>query len=95
MVARDTADVDRRVRTFRFARIRSADSQAEEFAYPSPNEYDPEVLRRDSMGIWLGAALGFGEGAEVLEPEELREKIAERLRGAAKSYEAEAAVQEA
>lgn len=148
VVARDTADGEQRVRTFRFARIRTADVLKQGFPYPAPNEYDPDVLRRDSMGIWLATdapltvrvrlsqdwavyarhhrwhesqrvvrehedgslelelrvrlcpelekwVLGFGEGAEVLEPEELRQTIAERLRAAAARYTAEDAVQSA
>ncbi|HLV66007.1 MAG TPA: WYL domain-containing protein, partial [Polyangiaceae bacterium] len=54
LFARDVEDTVSGVRTFRFARLRSAQALSETFAYPSPNEYDPEVLLRDSVGIWLG-----------------------------------------
>jgi len=136
----DVADRDSGVRPFRFARIQKADVRLNEtFPYPAPNEYDPEVLLRDSIGIWLGAGdpcrvrlrldaswavyarhhrwhesqrivrqledgsvelevlvraspeleqwvLRFGEGAEVLEPKNLREVIAKRLGAAAARY---------
>ncbi len=41
-------------KAFRFARILSIDLDNEKFEYPAQNEYDPAVLFRDSIGIWLG-----------------------------------------
>ncbi len=128
-----------RLRTYRFARLLSVDATGESFSYPEPNEYDPAVVFRDSIGIWMGEpdpcrivvrlssqwgvyarhhrwhqsqqvlqvqddgavdvelrcrpcpeleqwVLRFGEGAEVLEPRELRERIASRLAEASKRY---------
>lgn len=51
----DAEEGPRRVRTFRFARIRKAKVLPQTFIYPATNEYDLEVLLRDSIGIWQGA----------------------------------------
>src|SRR5690606_1389112 len=112
-------------------RIADVERLDESFPYPSPNEYDPEVVFRDSIGVWAGAPepcrvrvrlsrewsvhakhhrwhhsqriarehsdgsvevelmvrpcpeleqwiLRFGETAEVLEPPELRDRLAAR-----------------
>jgi predicted DNA-binding transcriptional regulator YafY len=37
---------------FRFGRIQELELTAEAFSYPTATEYDPEVLFRDSIGIW-------------------------------------------
>jgi predicted DNA-binding transcriptional regulator YafY len=38
---------------FRFARILEFEATADHFEYPSPNKYDPEVVFRDSLGIFV------------------------------------------
>lgn len=126
---------------FRFGRIQELEVSAEAFSYPTATEYDPEVLFRESIGIWASGpepirivvrmapywavfakhhswhrsqqvvreladgsvelqfrvrpclefeqwVLRFGENAEVLEPLELRAKIAARLATAAARYAA-------
>ena len=44
---------------FRFGRIQELEVSTETFTYPTPTEYDPEVLFRDSIGIWAS-----GPGAD-------------------------------
>lgn len=135
---------DQAPRTYRFARILTIDIEAERFEYPEQNEYDPAVLFRDSVGIWLGEPepcqvrvrlssywatyarhhrwhqsqksralddgtveiellirpcpefeqwiLRFGEGAEVVEPTELRERVKVRLAKALETYANSASV---
>lgn len=130
--------VDSGPRTFRFSRIQDVEILTERFDYPSPNEYDPDVVFRDSFGIWAGPPnpcnvrvrlsgiwatyashhqwhssqrtipqpdgavevafwvrpcpeleqwiLGFGEAAQVLEPADLRARVATRLEAAATRY---------
>lgn len=48
------SDTSEEPKTFRFARMRSIGVRNESFDYPEPNEYDPAVLFRNSVGIWLG-----------------------------------------
>ena len=126
-------------RSYRFARMFDVQVTGETFRYPEPNEYDPDIVFRDSIGIWsgdppgcrlvvrLGAqwavyakhhrwhpsqkvlaehsdgtvdvelfcrpcpefeqwVLRFGEDAQVLEPPEVRQKIAARLEKARRLY---------
>lgn len=55
LIGLDVAKRNAGVRTFRFARIWDTDVCEEAFPYPAPNLYDPEVLLRDSFGIFEGS----------------------------------------
>lgn len=54
LLAVDTSKRTVGVKTFRFARISETEVCEECFPYPALNAYDPEVLLRDSFGIWQG-----------------------------------------
>jgi predicted DNA-binding transcriptional regulator YafY len=41
------------VHPFRFARIRKLNVTKQHFEYPAPTEYDPKVIFRESIGVWL------------------------------------------
>ncbi len=41
-------------KTFRFARMRDVSMRDESFEYPELTEYDPDVMFRDSVGIFAG-----------------------------------------
>lgn len=48
-----TGDPPKPAHPYRFARIRKLHLTKHLFAYPSPSEYDPSVIFRDSIGVWL------------------------------------------
>lgn len=41
------------VHPFRFARMGAIDITKQRFDYPAPTEYDPKVVFRESIGVWL------------------------------------------
>lgn len=130
-------EADGQPHPFRFARIRKAESTSQVFEYPAVGLYDPEVVFRDSIGVWVDSVasevhinlgerwatyladhrwhpsqvvrpqpdgtfdvrllvrinreledwiLGFGEDVVVVEPTDLRERIAARLESAVARY---------
>lgn len=54
VLARTTEGKKHKLHPYRFARIQALDVLDKTFTYPEPNHYDPDVLFRDSMGIWIG-----------------------------------------
>lgn len=56
VVAR-TADEWRKLRTYRFARLRGVEVTEATFIYPSTAEYDPRQTFRHSFGIFVGAPI--------------------------------------